>query len=114
MRINPNRVGHRCGVRMLPYLSAVALLASGCPFPPEFWVPTLELNYVLEHREEFAQSDGLQIAGLLPGTVRDDLDGLAGCFGAYSVFEEEWFFPLPDAEAYVFDPSSGEMQYMVW
>lgn len=86
------------GVILLPLLA-------GCQ-PPA-------LSYVLEHREKFAQTHDSQTAGLVPGTARDDLDGLSGCFGAYSIWSSG-LLSLPDAEVYTFDASTGELQYMVW
>ena len=91
--------------RVMGFGAILLSLIAGCQ-PPA-------LSYVLEHREDFAQTDDLQTAGLVPGTVRDDLDGLSGCFGAYSIWSDG-LFSLPDAEVYTFDASTGEMQYMVW
>ncbi len=94
-------------------LVTILLLGAGCPLPSEYWVPSAELRYVLSHQEQFAQTDELRTAGLAPGTVRDDLAGLSGCFGAYSIWNAP-FLSVPNAEVYVFDATTGEMQYMVW
>lgn len=91
--------------QVLGFGAILLSLFAGCQ-PPA-------LSYVLEHREEFAQTEDSLTAALVPGTVRDDLDGLSGCFGAYSIWSSG-LLSLPDAEAYTFDTSTGQMRYMVW
>ncbi len=91
--------------RVMGIAAISLLLILGCQ-PPE-------LSYVLEHRDDFAQTEDLQTAGLTPGTVRDGLEGLSGCFGAYSIWSDG-LLSLPDAEVYTFDVATGEMRYTVW
>ena len=78
---------------------------TGLNYPPE-------LIHVIANRSDFVQDDTSSFAKVIPGTVHDDLSGLAGCFG--SAYQGNAFgLPFDGYEVYHFDPRTSEMSYVV-
>lgn len=72
-----------------------------------------EMTFVVQNRALFVQSDDQELADVLPGTTIDELSGLAGCFGAFDVFEGG-LLSIENFEVYVFDPATDKLEFQVW
>lgn len=105
---------------------AGAVLASliGCDSVPEFAAPRVvpdEVAFVRDNSGQFAQSENDPLSDTPAGTVIDDLAGLTGCWGAYSVILAEEGTPLVTAgeplletsELFRIDVSAGEMSFQI-
>lgn len=108
-----------------PFIACVVL---ACPFAcqniPEFVAPRVvpdEVAFVRDNSGQFAQSDNDPLADTPVGTVIDDLSGLTGCWGAYSVILAEEGTPLVTAgeplletsELFRIDVDAGEMTFQI-
>ncbi len=74
-----------------------------------------ELTYLMEHKTDFAAS-GAPVNDVTPGTVKEDLGGLTGCWGAF-ITEDEFQGAAPAVEifeAYHFDAATGRAQRWVY
>lgn len=97
----------------------VALM--GCDQIPMFVPPKelfAEIDYVVSHRDDFAQFQDNPLAEVEAGTVIDDLSNLHGCWGAFDVFVNDFSEPIPiltleDYEVYRFDTTTGEAEWQV-
>jgi hypothetical protein len=100
-------------------------LLSGVPIPPELAAMTesatfsgdlpAEMQFVMENKADFAES-GNGLASVTPGTVKDNLASLTGCWGSYELQDN---FPgaLPPVaifEAYHFDAAGRTVQRWVY
>lgn len=96
-------------------LSALILTAASCtaqPFsqPPASQPPALQ--FVADHGHEFRQRADDPLKDVAPGTIRDDISGLSGCYGA-SYLADFLGIPFLGYEVYQFDAAAGEMRYYV-
>jgi hypothetical protein len=100
-------------------------LLGGLALPPELAAVTTatqfsgtlpsELQFVMDNKAEFAASTNV-LAGVTPGTVRDDLANLTGCWGSYEVEDpfQGAVSPVEIFEAYHFDAAAGTAQHWAY
>ena len=108
-----------------PFIAcAVVACLCGCESVPEFAAPRVvpdEVAFVRDNSGQFAQSESDPLADTPVGTVIDDLAGLTGCWGAYSVILAEEGTPLVTAgeplletsELFSIDVDAGEMSFQI-
>lgn len=118
--IQAKKIGAIC-CRSLVFL--LLPLAFGCVDAGVALVPPAELfpeiEFVVLHRDEFAQNEDNPLGNVNAGKIRDEIENLDGCWASYDVFVNDdgtappGTLALQDYEFYRFDFETGTYEWQV-